>query len=87
MKLISDPPPRKIVRPDQIDNLGEAVLALTREVWVLTDRLAVVETLLEKQGVLKGEAVDNFAPDEAFEKTMTGRGRKLISAVETALRK
>jgi hypothetical protein len=46
--MIDDPrsyntPELKALLPEQIDNLGRAVISLTREICVLTDRLAVTE--------------------------------------------
>lgn len=54
------------LRPEQIDNLGRAIFSLAREVAVLTDRVLVLETLLEKSGTLGADAVDTFQPDDAF---------------------
>ena len=85
MRLISDPAPRTLIRPGQADNVAKAVLALTRELWVLTDRLAVVEALLERRGGLSAAEVDAFVPDAAFETAMTARRAKLLQAIETAL--
>lgn len=87
MKLISDPPPRSIIRPNQIDNVAEAVLALTRELWVLTDRLAVVEAVLERRGGLSAEEVERFTPDAAQEAALAARRQRLIEVVEAALTK
>ena len=39
-------PERRILRENRIDALGEAIIALTREIWVLTDRQAVLEAVL-----------------------------------------
>ena len=66
MKRISDPPPRTMIRPGQVDNVARAVLALTRELWVVTDRLAIIETLLERDGVLSTAQIEAFEPDETL---------------------
>ena len=83
--LLSDPPPRRILRPDQLDNLGEAVIALTRELWVLSDRVAVLEALLAKKGVVEDGEVDAFQPDDAQQQDLKTRRERLLRTVETAL--
>lgn len=87
MKLISDPGPRTIIGPDQVDNVAEAVLALTRELWVLTDRLAVVEAVLERGGRLEAGEVERFTPDAALEADLAARRQKLLAVIEAALTK
>src|SRR3546814_8393477 len=34
---------RRILPESRLDDLGEAIIALTREIWVLTDRQAVLD--------------------------------------------
>jgi len=61
-------PDGQIMDARHVDNLARAVLTLTREVAVLTDRVMVLETLLEEQGVVTSEAIDTYQPDAAFQK-------------------
>lgn len=49
-----------------LDGVARMVIALAREVWVLRDRLAVTETLLEQHGVFPRASVDTFVPSEDF---------------------
>ncbi|CAN5436165.1 hypothetical protein BH10PSE3_BH10PSE3_10610 [soil metagenome] len=86
MKMISDPPPRPLLRPGQADNLAEALLALTREVWVLTDRLAIVEAVLEAKGGLTQADIETYRPDATVEARLAVRRQALIGAVEAALK-
>jgi hypothetical protein len=71
--------------PDQIDNLGRALLSLTRELAVMTDRVLVLEELLTKQGALVEGAVDSFQPDEAFTARSEEAMGKIISCVLASL--
>lgn len=80
----TDPPVRQFFGERQIDNLGNAVLVLARELWVVKDRLAVMEKVLEKHGIPASE-VNSFQPDEAFEAELTQQRQKLIDAVVGAL--
>ena len=43
---------RSLLTPDQIDNLGFALIALTKELWVVKDRQLITEALLKEKGVL-----------------------------------
>ena len=51
---------RKALTPDQIDNLGYAVLELAREFWVMKDRQMITEALLQQKGLLA--ELDSFQP-------------------------
>ncbi|WP_421738079.1 hypothetical protein [Caulobacter sp.] len=82
----SAPPSRPLLRPGQMDQLAEALLVLTREVWVLTDRLTIVEAVLEARGGLTQDEIETYRPDAAVEARLTTRRQSLISAVEAALK-
>lgn len=60
-------PKSEIFGPDQIDNIARAVLTLTREVAVLSDRVLVLEEILEQKGIDVREAVDTYQPSEEFQ--------------------
>ncbi|KPP96302.1 hypothetical protein [Erythrobacter sp. HL-111] len=78
-------PEGQILGPEHVDNLARAVLALTREVAVLTDRVMVIETLLEREGVVSVEAIDTFAPDAAFQQRTDAAMTKITAGVVAAL--
>jgi hypothetical protein len=61
----SSPPAPPTAAERGIDPIAEAVMSLTREVWVLTDRLYVLERVLLAKGVTASEEVDRYAPTEA----------------------
>ena len=78
-------PDGQIMGEAHVDNLARAVLTLTREVAVLTDRVMVLETLLEQQGVVTSEAVDTYQPDEAFQKRADAAVAAISGGVIAAL--
>ncbi|MEO0463874.1 MAG: hypothetical protein AAF127_12135 [Pseudomonadota bacterium] len=78
-------PAGHIMDERHVDNLARAVLTLTREVAVLTDRMLVIETLLEQQGVVTSEAIDTYQPDEAFQKRANAAVAAVSSGVIAAL--
>ena len=69
----------------QIDNLGRALITLMREVVVLNDRVQVMETLLDRNGVVASEAIDTFQPDEAFQAASEKSMSTIIGNVMAAL--
>jgi hypothetical protein len=85
-KLLSDPPPRRLLGPDRLDDVAEAVIALAREVWVLTDRQMVTERVLQAHGLDLTAQIDAFEPDAAFQATLDERRRRLLGSILTALK-
>lgn len=80
----TDPPARQFLGPDQIDNLGKALLVLTRELWVVKDRVAIMEKVMEKHGIPASE-INDYQPDEAFEAELKAQRQHLIDTVLSAL--
>lgn len=78
-------PQRQILDGSRIDDLGEAIIALTRELWVLSDRQAVLEAVMAEAGV-PVERIDRYQPDEAMTARLTARRQKLLDTVLSALR-
>ncbi len=52
-----------MLRPEQLDDLGNALLLLARELWVVKDRQRVLEALLEANGIVAPNAVTDHQPD------------------------
>lgn len=78
-------PQVECLRPDQIDNVGRALLTLMREVAVLQDRTMVLEELLDQAGVIASEAVDTYQPSEAFQHRSEAATGRMIASVLAAL--
>jgi hypothetical protein len=85
-RLISDPPLRQIYEPRHIDHVAEAVIGLTRELWVLTDRIAVMEKVMAERGLDLTEAIDAYVPDQAMQAELEAKRERLMRTVLTALR-
>lgn len=45
---------------NNIDDLSRMLMALVQEVWIMRDRMAVTEQLLEEQLSITPEAIDSF---------------------------
>lgn len=46
----------------EIDRWSPVVLALARELWVVRDRVRVMEALLTDRGILAANAIDHYQP-------------------------
>ncbi|MFT4591162.1 MAG: hypothetical protein ACI80M_000476 [Gammaproteobacteria bacterium] len=73
------------LKPEDIDKLGDALIALTHEVWVLRDRQKVLERLLADAGVLAPDAVQGFQPDDSLNAELSAEREALINNVLGAL--
>ena len=71
----------KALKPEDLDRLGQAVLTLSQELWVLRDRQATLEALLEQNGLLPTDAIDNHEPDEQLSNKLAAERRQLIDNV------
>ncbi len=82
--VAGDPASRRILSADQLDQFGEALVALTGEIWILTDRLAVLEAVLANHGIDAGAEIDRFVPLPEMETTLSARRDKLITTILAA---
>ena len=74
-------PALKALLPEQIDNLGRAILGLTREICVLTDRMAVIEAVLDARGIDVAEAVDTHQPSPALQARIDAQVNRIIAGI------
>lgn len=84
--------PKKINQPNRptLNNsdtgkLGQALLTLTKELWVLRDRVTVLEAVLEKKGIDVSNEIDSFQPDKAMQEKLDEQAKALMAAVFEAL--
>lgn len=73
------------LRPEQLDNVARALISLTRELCVLTDRVAVLETVLAQQGTDIREAVDTHQPDAELQARIDAQVSRVVGEVLGAL--
>jgi len=81
---LSEPAPRPTLGVDQIDDLGAGLIALTRELWVVVDRMTMLEALLAKHGIPVAD-LDDLQPDPATAALLHSRRERLLSTVLGAL--
>jgi hypothetical protein len=59
-----------ILDPQDVDALGRQHLQLMTEVWILRDRIKLLESVLETAGLLKPEQLDQLVPDDTLRATL-----------------
>ena len=73
------------LRPEDIDRLGQALITLTKELWVIKDRVRVLETVLADAGIVTPDAINTFQPDAALQEILDKDRAQLINQVLGAL--
>ena len=88
--MIEDPrsynePGRKTLDVVDVQGLGDGLLILARELWVLTDRLAVMESVLAKRGIDITDDINSFQRDDELQASLDARGKKLVADLTNAI--
>jgi hypothetical protein len=76
---------QRVLNTEDIDQLGQAVISLTKELWALKDRQRILEAALADAGVLGKDIVDTYEPDAALAATLSAERRQLIDSVLNTL--
>ncbi len=71
--------------PERLDDLGNALLLLARELWVTKDRQRVLEALLEANGIVGPGAVADHQPDTALAASLEAERQMFARALIDAL--
>jgi len=72
-----------LLTPNQLDNLGLAVISLAKELWVVKDRQMVAEALLKEKGLLAD--LDSFQPDADLAAKLASERQRFMQDLTTAL--
>lgn len=78
-------PDRDTLQAWQMGDVGQAILTLTRELWVVKDRLRVLEAVLDDHGIDAHQAIERYQPDAAVAAELAEAGQALASRVIAAL--
>lgn len=78
-------PARQILPETSVDRLGLAIVALTRELWIVKDRQLVLEAILAKHGIDAKSEIEAFVPDAAISAELEASGSDLINHIIDAL--
>ncbi|MFZ3451704.1 hypothetical protein [Arthrobacter sp. 7Tela_A1] len=66
---------------NRLDDVARMVFELTSELWILKDRVLVLEDQLERSGALVPGAVDGAVPEGPLAGRLTAERRRLASRV------
>lgn len=80
-------PDRVTLTEADVASLGQAVLTLTRELWVITDRMHVMEAVLAKHGLNISDEITQHKPDSVLSEKLQQDGTALIERVLFSLSK
>jgi len=80
-------PDRETLSDLDVGSLGLAVLTLTREIWVLTDRMRVMEAVLAENNLDIREDIKRYQPDENMTKELRKESAALSERILKALSK
>jgi hypothetical protein len=69
------------LKPADMDRLGQALLTLTKELWVVKDRLRVMESALSDAGVMPPDAVDSYQPGKELSALLATERAELINQI------
>ncbi len=78
-------PNRPILKDADMNGLGQAIITLTKEIWVLTDRLHVMEAVMKENGVDIVDQLRTYQPDEALHAKLKAENEALIDRVLSAI--
>tara|TARA_Y100000385_G_scaffold272002_1_gene312439 strand:- start:617 stop:898 length:282 start_codon:yes stop_codon:yes gene_type:complete len=80
-------PGRATLTNADVASLGQAVLTLTRELWVIKDRMHVMEAVLAKHGLDISDEISQHKPDSDLSDKLQREGTDLIERVLSSLAK
>lgn len=75
------PPPAPYLETETLDHLARMHTELLSELWILRDRVMVLEKLLEEKGTVAREEIDRYVPQGAFEQEIETERAALIRRV------
>ena len=78
-------PERTTLVDADIAGVADGLLMLTRELWVVSDRLEIMEAVLKERGIDISEDIDNFQPDPELQARLNKKGEQLLSSVLNAV--
>ena len=74
--------PRKPYLADErFDQLARMMFQLLSEVWVMRDRMVVMEEVLRRKGVTSAAEIDGFVPDPGLERRLEALRNEMVEAV------
>jgi hypothetical protein len=80
---VTSAPARKALTPDQIDNLGYALIEMAKELWIIKDRQMITEALLRQKGVVVD--IDSYQPGPDLTAHIAAERTRFLNAFAAVL--
>lgn len=74
-------PVQTYLHVDDVDQLARQNVQLLTELWIVKDRLAVLEDLMVRKGLLAADEIDNVDPDAPLTDKLEGERESYIKRV------
>jgi hypothetical protein len=74
-------PGRPYLGDERFDQLARMMFQLLSEVWVMRDRMVVMEELLQRKKVMSADELDAFVPDAQLEARLDALRQQMVEAV------
>ena len=71
----------KNLRIEDIDRLGQALITLSKELWVMKDRQLVLEAALADAGIVAADVVDKYQPDDNLRAQLESKRAEFIDEI------
>ena len=81
---MTQPPARPVTGDERLDGLLRMNTELLSELWILRDRVMVLEKILEEKGLLDRAAVSSYAPSKKFADELQQERDRLVRRVAGA---
>ena len=81
---MTKPPPNPITGSDEMDAMMRINTELMSELWILRDRVTVLEKLLEDKGVVARTDINDYAPEGEFAKELDQERERFVRRVAGA---
>jgi len=78
-------PDRSTLDNTDVGSLGQALMTLTKELWVLRDRVSVLEAVLAEKGIDVTDDIERFQPDDEMQTQLDAQGKALVVGILDAL--
>ena len=81
---MTKPPPNPITGSEEMDALMRINTEMMSELWILRDRVTVLEKMLEEKGVIERQAINDYAPEGEFAEELDKERDKFVRRVAGA---
>ena len=81
---MTKPPVRPLTGDENLDRLLRMNTELLSELWILRDRVMVLEKILGEKGLLDANAIDDYAPSQEFGEVLQDERDQLVRRVAGA---